>query len=60
MVDSVLNSRDDKVSVESAPLFGVGVLNDSPTFSEHNDLMPDLPTSREMSSVDCMLSLRIS
>jgi hypothetical protein len=28
LVDSLVNSSDDKVSVESAPVFGVGVLND--------------------------------
>ena len=49
MVDSLVNSSDDKISVESAPLFGVGVLNDSPTFSEHNDLMPDSPTDNKVS-----------
>jgi len=49
VVDSVLNSSDDKVSVQLAPLSGIGVLNDSPTFSEHNDLMPDLPTDNEVS-----------
>ena len=49
LVDSLVNSSDDKISVQSAPLFGVGVLNDSPTFSEHNDLMPDSPTGNEVS-----------
>ena len=49
LVDSLVNSSDDKISVESAPLFGVGVLNDSPTFSEHNDLMPDSPTDNKVS-----------
>ncbi len=49
-VDSLANSSDDE---ESASLFGVGVLNDSPTysptFSEDNDLTPDSPTDNEVS-----------
>ena len=48
-VNSLVDSSDDEVvSVHSAPLLGISVLNDSPTFSEHNDLMPDSPTDNKV------------
>ena len=50
VVNSSVDSSDDEVvSVHSAPLFGVGVCDDSPNFSDHNDMMPDLPTDNEVS-----------
>ena len=49
-VHSSVHSRDEKVvSVHSAQLLGVGVCDDSPNFSDHNDLMPDSPTDNEVS-----------
>jgi hypothetical protein len=49
-VNSSVDSSDDEVgSVHSAPLFGVGVCDDSPNFSDHNDMMPDSPTDNEVS-----------
>jgi hypothetical protein len=49
-VNSLVDSSNDKVvSVHSAPLLGISVLNDSPTFSEHNDLMPDSPMDNKVS-----------
>ena len=57
VVDSGVNSSDDKVSVESAPLFGVDVLNDSPTFSVNIDLMPDSPMDNEVSMVSIHFTL---
>jgi hypothetical protein len=50
VVNSSVDSSDDEVvSVHSAPLFGVGVCDDSPNFSDHNDMMPDSPTDNEVS-----------
>ena len=46
---SVDSSNEEVVSVHSAPLFGVGVCDDSPNFSDHNDLMPDSPTDNKVS-----------
>jgi hypothetical protein len=46
---SVDSSDDEVVSIHLAPLFGVGVCDDSPNFSDHNDLMPDSPTDNEVS-----------
>jgi hypothetical protein len=43
------DSSDVKESDESAPLFGVEVLNGSPTFSLENDQMADSPTDNEVS-----------
>ena len=49
-VHSSVHSSDEKVvSVHSAQLLGVGVCDDSPNFSDHNDLMPDSPTDNELS-----------
>ena len=48
-VNSSDDSSDDKESEESEPLFGVEVLNGSPTFSVNIDLMPDLPTDNKVS-----------
>jgi len=49
-VNSSAHSSDDEVvSVHSAQLLGIGVCDDSPNFSDHNDLMPDLPTDNEVS-----------
>jgi len=48
-VNSSDDSSNDKESEESEPLFGVEVLNGSPTFSVNNDLMPDLPMDNEVS-----------
>jgi len=49
-VNSSVDSSDDEVvSVHSAPLFGVGVCDDSPNFSDHNDMMPDSPTDNKVS-----------
>ena len=53
LVDSSNEEDDEEVisvhSVHSAPLYGVGVCDDSPDFGEHNDLMPDSPTGNEVS-----------
>jgi len=50
---SVNSASDDSSDVEesdkSAPLFGVEVLNGSPTFSLENDQMADSPTDNEVS-----------
>jgi hypothetical protein len=46
---SVDSSDDEVVSIHLAPLFGVGVCDDSPNFSDHNDLMPDSQTDNEVS-----------
>ena len=50
---SVNSASDDSSNVEesdeSAPLFGVEVLNGSPTFSLENDQMADSPTDNEVS-----------
>jgi hypothetical protein len=56
--DSLVNSSNDKVSIKSALLLGIGVFNDSPNFTEHNDLMPDLPTDNKVSkrSINSRLS----
>ena len=43
------DSSDDKDSEELAPLFGIEVLNGSPTFSYNNDQMADSPTDNEVS-----------
>jgi len=49
-VDSASDdSSDDEESDKSAPLFGVEVINGSPTFSLENDQMPDSPTDNEVS-----------
>ncbi len=49
MVNSSNDSSDDKDSEELAPLFGIEVLNGSPTFSYNNDQMADSPTDNEVS-----------
>jgi hypothetical protein len=53
LVDSSNEENDEEVisvhSVHFAPLYGVGVCDDSPDFGEHNDLMPDSPTGNEVS-----------
>jgi hypothetical protein len=50
---SSVDSSDDEVvsvhSVHSAPLYGVGVCDDSPNFCEHYDQMPDSLTDNEVS-----------
>ena len=46
---SVVNSSNDEDSEESESLFGVEVLNGSPTFSDNNDQMADLPMDNEVS-----------
>ena len=49
VVLSVVNSSNDKDSEELESLFGVEVLNGSPTFSDNNDQMADLPMDNEVS-----------
>ena len=46
---SVVNSSNDEDSEESESLFGVEVLNGSPTFLDNNDQMADSPTDNEVS-----------
>ena len=44
-----VNSSDDEESKESVPLFGVELVNGSPTFSLDNDQMADSPMDNEVS-----------
>ncbi len=49
-VNSSDDSRnDDEESKESVPLFGVELINGSPTYSLDNDQMADSPTDNEVS-----------
>jgi hypothetical protein len=48
-VNSSDDSGDDEESKESVPLFGVELVNGSPTFSLDNDQMADSPTDNEVS-----------
>ena len=48
-VNSSDDSSDDEESKESVPLFGVELVNGSPTFSLDNDQMADSPTDNEVS-----------
>ena len=48
-VNSSDDSSDDEESKESVPLFGVELVNGSPTFSLDNDQMADSPMDNEVS-----------
>ena len=48
-VNSSDDSSDDEESKESVPLFGVELVNGSPTFLLDNDQMADSPTDNEVS-----------
>ena len=48
-VNSSNDSSDDEESEESEPLFGVEVLNGSPTISDNNDQMADSPMDNKVS-----------